>query len=98
MAINSVPDATFAAIPHFVRRTALWNSFVAEISRVRVLWFGQFSQETLLFFRGLFYSFVELVPGSVFYILPPGREDSSLMFLLARRCLKHRSRLPALAG
>jgi len=81
-----VPDATFAAIPHFVGRAALRNSFVPEIPRVGILGLGQLSQDSLLFFGGLFDSLIEFVPGGVFYILSSGGEHSGSMFLRRNLC------------
>lgn len=94
-------DATLSTIAHFVRLMALGNPLVPEIPGVGILWFGQFSQYALLFFRSLLDPLVKLVPGGVFHILSFWREHSRPVFFLLGCCclgLKHRVNLFAVAG
>jgi len=81
-----VADPTLPTIPHFVRGAAFRNAFVAKITWVGILWFGEFSHQALLVFGSLFYSFIEFIPGGMFYIplFDAGRKESLFMFLRFR--------------
>jgi len=69
-------NATFLAILHFLGYPAFGDAFMAEIARIGVLRFGQFSKDPLLFTGCLFYTIIEFILGrmagldfSVFYLL-----------------------------
>jgi hypothetical protein len=95
-----MPDAAFAAIAHFVSRMALGDPFVTEIPGIGILWLGQFSHNALLFFRSLFYSLIEFIPGRVLHVLSLWRKYTGSMFLLrgSGLCLEHRAHFLTLAG
>jgi hypothetical protein len=63
-----MPDTTLPAIPHFMRRPALWDAFVTKITRVGILRFRQFLDNPLLSLCRFLDPLPELIPGSMFII------------------------------
>lgn len=78
-----MPDSAFSAVFHFVRRSAFWDSLVAKVSLIGILAFGEFLDDALFLFGGLFDSLVEFVACIVFVVRSFARsEDSFVVFLM----------------
>lgn len=78
-----MPDSAFAAVFHFVRGSAFWDSLVTKVSLIGILAFGEFLDDALFLFGGFFDSLVEFVACIVFVVRPfAGREDSLFMFFM----------------